>query len=137
VSDLSGTPYNTGVTNNNIFSGVLTFSVPTNAPSTLYYICPIHFFSGQINIVDPPAPPVVQIVSLQVGNSNVVMKSRGTNGNGWLVIPEFSSNLVVSNWSVVPNCTNSFLSGTNTTVFSRLDPICGPNVFLRLKNVRQ
>jgi hypothetical protein len=136
VSDLSGTAYNTGVNNNNISTGVLTFAVPTNAPSILYYICSLHFFSGQINIVDPPAPPLVQILSFQVGNSNVVMKWLGTNGNGWLAIPEFSSNLVVSNWSVVPSFTNSFLSGTNTTVFNRLDPICGPNVFLRMKNVR-
>jgi hypothetical protein len=64
------------------------------------------------------------------------MQSLGTNGNGWLAIPEFSSNLVSSNWAIVPNYSNSFTSGTNTTTFNRLDPICGPNVFLRIKNVK-
>ena len=35
-------------------------------------------------------------------------------------------------WSPVPSYTNTFANGTNTTVFERLDPICGPNVFLRI-----
>jgi hypothetical protein len=138
VSDFAGTmSYDDGVVNNNINEGTLTFTVPMNAPDLLYYICPIHLFGGMINIVDPPQPPpLVLILSIDVGSSNVVMKSRGTNGNGWVVIPEFSSNLVVSNWAVVPNFTNSFLGGTNTTTFNRLDPICGPNVFLRVRNAK-
>ena len=137
ASDLVGTTWDEGVVNNNIFNGLLTFTVPVNAPDTLYYICSIHFFGGEITIVDPPLPPVlVRIVSLDVSTSNVVIRSLGTNGNGWLAIPEFSSNLLVSNWTMVPSFSNSFLNGTNVTAFSRLDPICGPNVFLRMKNVK-
>jgi hypothetical protein len=66
--------------------------------------------------------------------SNVVLTSPGTNG--WLAVPEFSSNLHVSNRAVVPNFVNSFIDGTSVTVFNRLDPICGSNVFLRVRNTR-
>jgi len=49
----TGDSYNNGVTNNGTQSGVITFAVPYNAPSTLYYICQIHgSMSGIINISD-------------------------------------------------------------------------------------
>jgi hypothetical protein len=35
-------------------------------------------------------------------------------------------------WASVPGFTNTFANGTNVTTFDRLDPICGPNVFLRV-----
>jgi hypothetical protein len=48
-----GSAYNTGVTNNGAESGTITFTVPNNAPSTLYYICQFHSsMTGVINIVD-------------------------------------------------------------------------------------
>jgi hypothetical protein len=136
ASDPDGSSYDDGVVNNNISSGRITFTVPSTAPDTLYYVCSVHFFGGTIHIVDPAAPaaPLVQILSVDLSSSNVVLKSTGTNG--WLAVPEFSSNLVVSNWTVVPQFSNSFLNGTNITVFNRLEPICGPNVFLRMKNVK-
>ena len=79
-----------------------------------------------------PPEPLVRILSMDLSSSNVVLKSTGN----WLAVPEFSSNLVVSNWAVVPDFTNSFLDGTNVTIFSRLDPIYGSNVFLRVRNAR-
>jgi len=60
------------------------------------------------------------------------MTSTGTNTT-WLLIPEYNSNLLNATWASVPTYTNTFANGTNTTVFDRLDPICGPNVFLRLR----
>lgn len=49
-----GNAYNNGVTNNGTQSGLLTFTVPLDAPSTLYYICQFHFgMRGAINITDP------------------------------------------------------------------------------------
>ena len=45
--------YNEGVTNNGLSSGTLTFTVPADAPSILYYVCQIHGnMTGRINIVD-------------------------------------------------------------------------------------
>jgi hypothetical protein len=137
ASDWFGTPWDEGVVNNNISNGRLTFTVPFTAPDLLFYVCSIHLFGGEINVIDPPAPPLlVKIVSLNVTDSNVLVRSLGTNGNGWTVIPEYSSNLLSSNWTAVPAFSNAFLNGTNVTGFGRLDPICGPNVFLRMKNVK-
>ena len=49
----SSSQYNEGITNNGLSSGKLIFTVPTDAPSTLYYICQIHSsMTGVIKIVD-------------------------------------------------------------------------------------
>ena len=49
----TGNQYTSGVTGNGTQSGTLTFAVPYNAPSTLYYICQYHgAMSGIINISD-------------------------------------------------------------------------------------
>ena len=48
----TGSAYSTGVTNNGTDSGTITFTVPGNAPSTLYYICQVHgSMVGTINVV--------------------------------------------------------------------------------------
>ena len=116
----------------NINSGNINLTTPTSGfPTTLYYMCKIHGFFGQINITAPPSPPPNTILKVMVG-TNVVMVSTGTNTT-WLLVPEYSSNLVNGAWAAVPTYTNTYANGTNTTTFSRLDPICGPNVFLRLR----
>jgi hypothetical protein len=47
----TGSAYSSGVTNNGTDVGIITFAVPFDAPSTLYYICQIHSsMQGQINI---------------------------------------------------------------------------------------
>jgi hypothetical protein len=57
ISTTSGTnvanAYNTGVTNNNIQSGTLTFVVPMTAPNTLFYDCANHAaMSGTITVTN-------------------------------------------------------------------------------------
>lgn len=45
--------YNSGVSNNGAVSGVITFTVPMNAPNTLYYNCQFHgSMTGTITIID-------------------------------------------------------------------------------------
>jgi len=45
--------YNNGVTNNGAVSNTVTFTVPNDAPDTLYYNCEFHsVMTGTINIVD-------------------------------------------------------------------------------------
>lgn len=45
--------YDEGVTNNGANESVLLFSVPKNAPSTLYYVCQYHkMMSGELKIID-------------------------------------------------------------------------------------
>lgn len=49
----SNSVYNDGVENNGIDSGTITFSVPTDAPDTLFYICKYHkMMFGKLIIVD-------------------------------------------------------------------------------------
>lgn len=52
--------YDTGVTNNGASPGVVTFKVPSNAPSPLYYQCQFHEpMNGVLTLVDAvPASPV-------------------------------------------------------------------------------
>jgi len=46
-----GTQFNVGVTNNDASVGVVQFTVPMDAPSTLYYFCTVHSsMTGTINI---------------------------------------------------------------------------------------
>jgi len=137
-SDGSANAYSDGVTNNGTQSGVLTFSVPQNAPNQLFYNCSIHSsfgMRGTLNIVNPPTPPTGEIVLITLSETGVTMKSLGAVN--WAAIPEFSSNLVSGAWATVPNYTNVLASGTNTTTFQRLDAICGGNVFLRIRNQSQ
>jgi len=105
----------------------------TGFPTTLYYVCSVHGFYGVIHINPPlaPGPAPNMILYVRVG-TNVVMTSTGTTTT-WLLVPEFTSNLQHSAWSPVPSYTNWFVNGTNITSFDRLDPICGPNVFLRIR----
>ena len=59
-----GNKYSTGVKNNGTDNGTITFTVPLDAPNTLYYNCELHnSMKGTINIVSPS--------SLFSKNSNV------------------------------------------------------------------
>ncbi|HYR41847.1 MAG TPA: hypothetical protein VER98_02405 [Terriglobia bacterium] len=123
-----------GASPQNITTGPVALITPASGfPPKLYYMCSVHWFFGEIDLtgVVGPMPDPNQILSIQVG-TNIVMTSSGTNTT-WLLIPEFNSNVVGGVWAPVPNYTNTFANGTNVTVFDRLDPICGPNVFLRLR----
>ena len=104
----------TGVSNNNINQGTITFTVP-NVASNYTYICSIHFFGGQILTVPPPPPPppTIKILSLSV-SSNIVMRSTGTNT--WSVIPEYKTNIIGTNWFALTVVSNFFSSGTNETI---------------------
>ncbi len=115
-----------------ISSGTITLALPaTDFPGTLYYQCNVHGFYGVITVLPPPVPPPPnQIISLSV-TTNIVLISSGTD-TSFVLVPQFSSNLTDVVWSPVPSYTNTFANGTNTTVFDRLDPICGPKVFLRI-----
>ena len=49
----TGSAYTSGVTNNGVDNGTVTFQVPLDAPSTLYYICQFHgSMTGTLNISD-------------------------------------------------------------------------------------
>ena len=125
--------YANGVSNNGATSGNVTFTVPANAPNTLFYQCGNHpSMLGTLTITTPATPPTVRIVYINVSNF-ITVRSTGTNG--WSASPEFKCSLTAPAWSPVANFTNTLNAGTNTTTFPRLDPICGStNVFIRIRN---
>ena len=136
TSSINVNDFYSGASPQIVFNTPITVNTPTTGfPTTLYYMCHNHGFFGHINLTgagvtnNPPAPNT--ILEVQVG-TNIVMISTATNTTS-IIFPEFSSNLVNGAWSTVPNFTNSFANGTNITIFDRLDPICGPNVYLRLR----
>ena len=66
-----------GVTGNNTTAGTLTFAVPTNAPSPLFYQCGIHnAMSGTLLIQDAP-PPVPALGSFALLALGVVILVAG------------------------------------------------------------
>jgi hypothetical protein len=132
VSTESDHPFeirSTGVSNNNISSGTITWTVPL-AASNYTYICSIHGFGNQIMTVAPPSPPAptVRILSLSV-STNITLRSTGTNN--WSVLPEFKTNLALTNWFALTVQTNKFLNGTNETICGRPP---GDQIFIRIKS---
>jgi hypothetical protein len=116
-----------GVSNNNISSGTITWTVPLTA-SNYNYICSIHGFGNQIMTVAPAPPPTVRIVGLSV-TTNITLLSTGTNT--WSVMPEFTTGLAPTNWYALAVQTNSFFNGTNETICGRPP---GDQIFIRIRS---
>jgi hypothetical protein len=117
-------------------SGTVSLTIPAaNYPTNLYYICDNHLFYGIITVNPPQPPPPATILRASVTTDIVLTFSGGTNTVQ--LIPQYSSNLLNGAWLPVPKYTNTFSgNGTNTTSFSRLDAICGPDVFIRISQVQ-
>ncbi|MBI3879969.1 MAG: hypothetical protein HY301_07875 [Verrucomicrobia bacterium] len=116
----------TGVTNNNISSGTITYAVPLDAVDTTYF-CSFHFFTGTLQFVDPP-PVTAQIVGLSLDVSNVTLRSTVSNAASFT--PQFNTNLLTTNWLPLSVVTNTSLNGTNETICGRPP---GNAVFMRIR----
>ena len=81
--------YSQGITNNGTSNGKLTFTVPSDAPSTLYYNCQIHSgMTGVINIVaNGMNEAIVSSSSSGAGNSS------DTGNSGGSVSPSYGYNV--------------------------------------------
>jgi len=79
--------YNSGVTNNGTQSGTITFVVPNDAPSTLYYVCQFHSsMQGMITISDSGS------VSKNPSISNFTIANRNyLNGDTFTLTPPSSN----------------------------------------------
>ena len=113
-----------GVVNNDITTGLITYTVPTNNLN-YSYSCGIHpWMFGDIITIEPPP---IQILKLSVG-TNLVLTSTATNN--WLVQPEYTTNLSSTNWYALSVQTNQLVNG-------RLETFCGrpagDSVFIRMK----
>jgi hypothetical protein len=120
----------TGAANNNTTQGVITYTVPLIASNYIYH-CSVHsFMVGSIQTVDPPPPPPapIRIVGFSLG-TNITLVSTGTNT--WNVMPEYSTNLALTNWFALTVQTNRYTSGTNETICGRPDT---QPIFIRIRS---
>lgn len=116
---------------NNCSSGTITFAVPANAVDCQYY-CGLHgsLMVGNIVMVDAPAsPPEIRIVGLMVG-ANLTVTSTLASTNGLTLVPEFTTNLLSTNWFALTVQTNRFANGTNEAICGR--PLSDP-AFIRIR----
>ena len=80
ISTGTANAYNDGVTNNGIDNGVITFVVPYNAPSTLYYVCQFHIsMAGNINILDVPVTPTITPTNTETPTPTITPTQTNTN----------------------------------------------------------
>ena len=95
----AGNVYNTGVTNNGTQSGTLTFEVPYDAPSTLYYVCQYHSaMAGTINISDVGPTGAQGIQGITGTGTQGIQGITGSTGSGTQGIQGISGAAVVQAW---------------------------------------
>ncbi len=111
----TGSQYTDGLSGdpNGTTSGIIIFTVPNDAPDTLYYQCSNHSaMNGPLNIIDPP---LVVITELSVSNE-IVIASTGYDSDilnlSVLVSTNLSTNTV---WTPASIQSNVHDNGTNTT----------------------
>jgi hypothetical protein len=76
----TGSTWDEGVTNNGTTAGTLTFTVPADAPSTLFYQCAVHSaMTGTIAITSATPSPAA-------GPGAVLLLALGLAGLGFVVI---------------------------------------------------
>ena len=114
---------------NDIDTGTITYTVPTNEVN-YFYNCTVHgdLMRGDILTIAAPESPVITILGLSV-DTNITLVSTGTNT--WSVNPEFNTNLTTTNWFALTVQSNRFFNGTNETICGRPP---GDAVFIRIRS---
>ena len=89
----TGDQYNSGVTNNGTQTGVITFVVPADAPTTLYYICQLHNnMGGTINITDFIPQTIYPLGTfVQDYNYDLVRGDLDAHNGRYCVTPDYPS----------------------------------------------
>ena len=135
-----GTPYNNGVTNNDVSNGTLIWDVQFDAPNTLYYQCTAHnAMGGPFYIVDNTATSaqasgnaalVVGTTALASGNAALVVGTSAlASGN----TAQASGNAALVDLSNKYDKTGGVISGTvivNKQSFGTINTITSSGVLL-------
>lgn len=112
--------YSEGITNGGTQSGTLTFSVPMNAPDTLYYVCQNHSsMAGQITMLTLPSSGTSNTDVFKFGTDSIFYKKDITldsiDGYGFENVSSNSVNLTIGagNTTTTVNLnTASFVAST-------------------------
>jgi hypothetical protein len=100
--------YANGVVNNGVQVGTLSFAMPTNAPTPLFYNCQFHIaMKGTLNIVDPPSPPIVALTNPPSGitlaaPATITLRASASDPDGSVTNVQF-----LSGTTLLGNDTNS------------------------------
>jgi hypothetical protein len=114
-----------GVENNDITSGIVTYTVPTNNVNYTYS-CGIHpWMYGDIITVGPTP---IRLLSLTI-STNLLLISTATNHPN--VSPEYTTNLTATNWFALIVQTNRLVNGRLETICGRPE---GSPVLIRMKS---
>jgi len=86
-SNGTGNAYSSGVTNNGTDNGTISFVVPYDAPSTLYYNCQFHLgMAGTINVTDVPAPTTTTTTTAAPATSTLYVNASDVGSAGNLIL---------------------------------------------------
>ena len=111
----SGTLVTNGVENNTAAVGTIYYTVPDNAPDTLYYQCQIHSaMNGTINVVgigrNTSGDTIQTVTSIvnTMASGNPVNTWTEINSNYRVAItPKFSNSHIVGDWQIPMNPTGA------------------------------
>ena len=114
----TGNQYTTGVTNNGVQVGTLTFVVPSNAPATLYYICQYHgSMVGTINTVENGEKGQKGDTGAQ-GSPGGLLQTNSSQSNSTSGSTSISTSYTeIFNLSIIPSSTNSKIAVLSSMVF--------------------
>lgn len=139
----TGSAYSSGVVNNGTDSGLIVFTVPFTAPSTLYYICQVHgTMTGTIEISDLGPTGATgatgPVANLQSISSNVVPSTSnfydiGTSSLRWKDLYLSGNSLYLGNARISETAsqvtfTNTVNNQTANIAINQLQVGLGANV---------
>jgi hypothetical protein len=114
--------YSTGVSNNGTSTGILTFTVPVNAPNTLYYVCQFHSaMIGSMTVIDVEDLIPTDISELS-DNTNLLNSFTSTDRlvNGLQSLILTSTGTTVTPGSIIPAADLSYDLGSPTNQWRSL-----------------
>ena len=111
----SGTLVTNGVENNTAAVGTIYYTVPDNAPDTLYYQCQVHSaMNGTINVVGigrntsrDTIQTVTSIVNTMASGNPINTWTEINSNYRVAITPEFSNSHIVGDWQIPINPTGA------------------------------
>jgi hypothetical protein len=134
--------FNEGVTNNGAYSGLVTFTVPQDAPDVLYYSNDVHYnLRGQLNIIDTTSGSGPQFwIQTQPGIDGRLLWSPNINDRSVLGVSNNGTDLGTLTFDVPALTAQSFYQtlpyiNYPTTGTGTVDLICSTFTYSQLDGI--